>query len=155
VIRPAFTSPPHVRFGNNEAVAWVVHPPGGVAQLTAEVRGTRELAQWVVGPALRVMLDTYPEHRGLIIVLDLSLMQGRDPAARAVMLEKARELARCVGHTYLVPPLKTNAVYRTTLHAAVALLSTLGIHVEMVTSAAEVIERLKLQPVASPTPRAK
>jgi hypothetical protein len=142
-----FSSPPHLRFGADEAYAWVVGPAGGVVQLMAAGKGTRELAQWVVGPALQAMFDAYPEQETFIIVLDLSAMTSRDPAARAVMMDKARELGRRVERSFIVPPVKTNPVYRTTLHAAAALLTGFGIHIEFVSSAADVVKRMRLEPV--------
>lgn len=118
----------------------------------AEARGTRALAEWVVGPALQSMLQMYPEQEDFVIVLDLSAMQGREPAARVVMMDKARELGRRVTRSFIVPPVKINPVYRTTLHAAAALLTGFGIHIEFVSSATEVIDRLRLTPVAARTP---
>lgn len=48
----------------------------------------------------------------------------------------------------IVPPLKTDPVYLSTSHAAAALRSGLGIHIEFVKSAAEVVTRMQLTPVS-------
>lgn len=141
-----------MRFGAGEAVAWVVSPPGGVVQLLSSCRGTRELASWLVGPALQLMLDSYPGHDDFIILLDLTEMQGREPAARTVVMDRARELGKRARQSYIVLPRDAHPVYIATLHAAAALLSGFGVHIQFEKSAAEVVQRLGLE-VSAPRSR--
>jgi hypothetical protein len=46
------------------------------------------MAQWLVGPGYDALLARSPTVETLILVLDMRAMQGRDPAARRVMLDK-------------------------------------------------------------------
>jgi hypothetical protein len=148
---PAFEIPPDI-LGAGLLRAWFTEPPGAVVQLTQLTRGTKELAEWLVGPGYARLRGRFPEAQGLILVVDLSLMDGRDAAARAVMLEKARESKMLFSKTFMIPPMKANPVYLTTLHAAAALLTAFGVDLKIEKSVEEVIARCKLKPAAAVAP---
>jgi hypothetical protein len=148
---PAFEIPPDIQ-GAGVLRAWFTEPPGAVVQLTHLTRGTKEVAEWLVGPGYARLRGRFPEAQGLILVIDLSLMDGRDAAARLVMLEKARESKMLFSKVVMIPPLKTNPVYLTTLHAAAALLNAFGLDLKIEKSLEEVIARCKLKPASAVAP---
>jgi hypothetical protein len=123
---PAFDTPPHVQ-ALGQLRAWFTDPPGAVLQFARLSRGTVEVAEWAVTNGVARLRGRFPEPRGMLLVMDLSLMDGRDPAARGVMLEHAREVRGMFSRIRIVPPLRTNTVYLGTLHAAVLVLNALGI----------------------------
>jgi hypothetical protein len=142
---PAFDVPPDI-LGARVLRAWFTDPPGVVVQMAQPSRGTVELAEWMVGPGYTRLRGRFPASERLILVIDLSLMEGRDPAARAVMMDKAREFNRLFERTIIIPPLQSNPVYLTTLHAAAALLTAFGVDLKLEKSLAGVIAQWKLTP---------
>lgn len=106
------------------------------------------MASWLVGPGFARLRGRFVEARGLILVMDLSLMDGREPAARALMLQKARDVHSMFERVYVIAPVKTNAVYLTTLHAAATLLRALGADVGIESSLEKVIAERGLKPAA-------
>lgn len=149
---PAFDIPPDLYGAGGSLRGWYTDPAGAVVQFERPTRATREMTEWLVGPGLARLRGRFPQATNMILVLDLSLMEGRDPAARVVMLDAARKVGSIIGRRILIPPVKTNAVYLTTLHAASALLSAVGINLEIAKSLADVIAEAKLKP-AGPVPR--
>jgi hypothetical protein len=142
---PAFEEPPDVR-GAGLLRAWYTDPPGAVVQMVRRARGTKEMAEWMVGPGLAQLRGRFPGCSELILVIDLSLMEGRDPAARVVMMDAGRELAQLISQTFVIRPEKANPVYLTTLHAAAALLSAFGVSLTISGSLRDVISRFNLKP---------
>ena len=112
-------------------MAWFTEPPGGVIQLTRPVRGTRELAEWLVGPAWEQLCRRFPNACEFFIVLDLSQMDGRDPSARAALLEKAQALRPGILRAAVIPPIGATAVYLSSLRVAVAILRVFGVVVDI------------------------
>jgi hypothetical protein len=135
--KAAFDVPPDAQ-GPGNLWAWFTDPPGVVVQMISPERGTKEMAEWLVGPGFTQLRARFPQESSLVLVLDFSQMLGRDAAARVVLMEKAREARELFARTYLVPPTKVNPVYLTTLHAAAALLSGFGIDLVIARSLAEV-----------------
>jgi hypothetical protein len=149
IVAPAFAVPPHLRHGaQGELHAWFTDPPGAVMQLSMPQHFTVEQAEWLVGPALDRLRERFPNETKLILVLDYRNMTSRDPRARSIMMERASEIADLFGHITVVPPEQPNPVYRTMLHAAVALVSAFGTPVEIMDSFDDVIEQrgLRAQP---------
>jgi hypothetical protein len=142
---PAFDAPPDLH-GAGVLRAWFTDPPGAVVQMMRPSRGTVEVADWMVGPGYARLRGRFPGADSLILVMDLSLMEGRDRAARVVMMDKGREFNRLFARTFIIPPLKTNPVYPTTLHAAAALLTAFGVDLKVESSLANVIAQWKLKP---------
>jgi hypothetical protein len=142
---PAFDVPPDI-YGARVLRAWFTDPPGVVVQMAEPSRGTVQIAEWMVGHGYARLRGRFPEAERLILVIDLSLMEGRDPAARAVMLDKAREFSQLFERTVIIPPLKGSPIYLTTLHAAAALLTAFGVDLKIEKSLAAVIAQWKLKP---------
>jgi hypothetical protein len=142
---PAFDVPPDLH-GAGVLRAWFTDPPGAVVQMARPGRGTVEIANWMVGPGFARLHGRFPESESLILVMDLRLMEGRDPAARVVMMDKGREVNRLFARTFIIPPLKTNPVYLTTLHAAAALLTAFGVDLKIESSLPKVIAQCDLKP---------
>jgi hypothetical protein len=149
----AFPVPPDIH-GVDNVAAWFTDPPGVIIQMLEPSRGTKAMADWMVGPGLDRLRSRFPHAQRLYFVLDVSAMNGRDPAARVVLMDKAREIAGLFEHSFVIPPLKANPVYTATLHAAAALLSAFGVKLEIASSLADVIARCKLKP-AGPAGRSE
>jgi hypothetical protein len=144
VPEPAFPVAPHIRHEGGTIACWYTEPPGAVVQLTRSVKGTVPLAEWMVGAGYDQLIARYPTAETLILVLDIRAMVGRDPAARSVMLEKARSQKRGRFNSFIVPPTDSSKIYLTTLHAAAALVNTFGSRLQIVKSLREVIVAQKL-----------
>jgi hypothetical protein len=145
VPEPAFPVPPHIRHEGGTIACWYTEPPGAVVQLTRAVMGTIPLAEWMVGAGYDQLLARYPTADTLILVLDVRAMVGRDPAARKVMLEKARLQKRGRFNSFIVPPADASKIYLTTLYTAAALVNTFGSRLQIVKSLSEVIVSQKLR----------
>jgi hypothetical protein len=107
------------------------------------------MAGWVIGPLYSKLRARFPEASTLTLVIDLTLMDGRDSAARAMLLEKVAQGRGLIGRVGLVPPPKTSAVYLTTFHAAVTVLNSLGKEVRVESSIDKLIKHLGLKPVGT------
>ena len=130
----AFPVEPHLQHSSGSLVAWFTEPPGAVVQLTKRVRGTVDLALWLVGPACHELFLRFPDAKELLVVFDLSQMEGRDPAARAALLEKAKTLRPGMMRAVVIPPIGASAVYLSSLRVAVAILQVFGVAVDIETS---------------------
>lgn len=144
---PAFDTRPDL-YGAGGLRAWFTDPPGLVVQIARPGRGTQEMAAWLIGPGAARLRGRFPGMSGLVLVIDLTLMEGRDPDARALMLERATEDSGVLSRVIIVPPAKPNAVYLTTLHAAVSLLKSIGRDITIESSLASAIAALGLKPAA-------
>jgi hypothetical protein len=149
-VEPAFAGPPHIRHGaQDELHAWFTDPPGAVLQLSKPQRATVEQARWLVGPAIELLRARFPSEEKVILVLDYRNMTSRDTSARTLMMEHAGEIAHMFSHVYIVPPLQANPVYRSALHAAIALVSVFGSPLEIVETLDEVIAKQSLRALRS------
>ncbi len=149
-VTPAFAAPPHIRHGEQaELQAWFTDPPGAILQLSKPQHFTLEQAEWVVGPGFDQLRSRFAKGEKLILVLDYRNMTSRDTRARTLMMERARDIAHTFAHITVVPPHQPNPIYRTMLHAAVALVSAFGAPIEVVDSLDEVIARLALRALPS------
>lgn len=144
---PAFDTRPDL-YGPSGLRVWFTEPPGLVVQMARPSRGTHEMAAWLIGPGYARLRGRFPGLSGLALVIDLSLMDGRDPDARALMLERASENNGVVSRIIIVPPAKPNPVYLTTLHAAVTLLNSIGRDITIESSLEKAIATFGLKPAA-------
>jgi hypothetical protein len=143
--RAAFARAPHLSYGG--VAVWFTSPPGAVFQLLEPVRGTLDLINWMVGPAYDELERRFPGRNALIFVFDLELMTGRTAASRSVFLGKAREVGKRFAEGLFVPPRAASVAYRTSMHAAVALVRALGVHVEFASSAVSAVASRNLKPL--------
>jgi hypothetical protein len=114
-------------------VAWFTEPPGVVIQLTRAQRVGVPLAEWMVGPLTVESRRRFPSER-ILVLLDTSLMQGRDPPVRAILMDAARRLQHEVSRTILIPPTNAGAVYLASLAVASSLLQVFGVKLDVVRS---------------------
>jgi hypothetical protein len=121
-------------------------------QIQEPVRGTSELAEWLVGPAYDLLAARFPDRDGLLFVLDMTEMLGRSAAARSIMLRKARTIGSRFSRVLLVPPLVTPPMYLQSMQLTFVLLRSVGIAAEFVDSSATAIERLGLRPFDEAAP---
>jgi hypothetical protein len=112
-------------------VIWFTDPPGIVIQIVRPAQGTRSMTDWLGSAAQEAFLKRFPGAKGLIVVVDLSLMTGREPAARNGLVEPAKRLKPHVARTVLIPPKNASQVYLGSMYAATAILSAFGVHVEL------------------------
>lgn len=144
-VEPAFAVPPHVRHGTQDALhVWFTDPPGAVVQLAQPQRATVEQTTWLLGPGLDLLRERFPNGEKLVVVLDYRNMTSRDTSARTLMMERASDISHMFSRVFIVPPPQVSPVYRTMLHAAVALVSAFGPHLEIVGSLAKIISRESL-----------
>ena len=127
----AFASAPHLVHPSKDVVCWFTDPPGLVIQFARATQGTRSMTEWLGHAAQDALLARFPSHHHLVVVLDLSLMAGREPGARNGLVEPAKRIKSRVARTILLPPRTASRVYLGSMYAATALLSACGIHVEI------------------------
>jgi hypothetical protein len=135
----AFLVPPHLRHPSGAVVAWVTEPPGVVAQLTRPVRGTADLAEWLVGPVFEHLIARFPAAPRLIWVLDLRQMTGRDWLARALLIEKVKTLRVGMVRAVVIPPIDASPAYRAALRVAADVLRVFGARVDIERSLTKVL----------------
>jgi hypothetical protein len=103
---------------------------------------------WLFGAGRARFLARFPEARNMVTVLDLSLMAGRDPAVRAVVVEAMKALKPRIAKSVVVPPIKANPLYFRSLQTAVHLLRVFGVHVELARSLQPALAALGLTSAA-------
>jgi hypothetical protein len=130
-IRPIFDRAPHVTCPTGPLSVWFIDPPGAVVQLTEAAEFTESMARWLVGRGLELLRGRFADVPKLLIVLDVRPMTRRDSAVRTILMQKARDLDSPFSTVIVVPPLQSNPVYLTTLHAAAALVSAFGTRIEI------------------------
>jgi hypothetical protein len=143
-VRRAFPRAPHMSYGG--AAVWFTSPPGGIFQLVEPVRGSLDLANWLVGPVYDELDRRFPGRSALILVLDLELMTGRSIASRTVFLAKAREVGKRFAEGLFVPPRAASPAQRVATQASIALIRGLGVNIEVVSSSASAVASRNLVP---------
>jgi hypothetical protein len=129
----AFTAPPHLTDPSRTLVVWFTEPPGIVVQFARPARFEMSHAQWMVGPMLSALLKRFSREEPLAFVLDLSLMDGRDPSVRPLLVEAARKVTHRSRRSILVPPVNANRVYLAGVNAAASLARVFGLTVSIET----------------------
>jgi hypothetical protein len=137
--RPPFDARPDVIDPTGTVAAWYTDPPGVIIQFTRPTRGTTELARWVVGPGNDALWRRFRDGSKVILVFDLSLMDGRDAEARALLHESARVNKERVARTIVIPPKGASSAYLSALRVATLLLKIIGFRVEIESSITYVI----------------
>lgn len=140
-IKPVFSREPDVVSPGEAVVGWLLDPPGALVQFVKPVKGTTDLATWLVGPANAVLQQRFPERNDLILILDLAHMVGRSAAARSILLHSAKAFGQRFGRTFVVPPLDYPPMYLKAFHASVAFVRLLGVDVTVAGSSRAVLDR--------------
>jgi hypothetical protein len=140
----AFSRAPHLSDPSGCIVAWFTDPPGAWFQFVKPARGTDELSEWFVGPALEAAIARFPR-QALTLVCDFRLMRDRDLSARARLLQTAPALRDLLGKVVLLPSLSATPLQLTTMKAGALLLRSFGIPVELQTSVPHVLSQLGLR----------
>jgi hypothetical protein len=141
----AFLVPPHLRHSSGALVVWLTEPPGAVVQLTRPVRGTADLAEWLVGPAFEHLIQYFPDALRLIVVFDLRQMTGRDSSARALLIDKGKTLRASMLHAVVIPPVGASPAYHSSLRVAAAILRVYGVRVDIERSLTKVLSEQGLR----------
>jgi hypothetical protein len=145
-IQPVFSTEPDLRGPDGAILGWLLDPPGALIQFVKPVKGTMELAGWLVGPAFAVLEDQYPERKDLVFVFDLTHMVGRSAAARSILLHSAKVLGSRFSRVFVVPPADYPPMYMKAFHASVAFVRLLGMHITVAGASRAVVERYGLSP---------
>jgi len=146
VIQPAFASEPDMRSPDGAILGWLLEPAGALIQFVKPVKGTAELASWMVGPAFAVLDARYSDRKDLWFVLDLTHMVGRSAAARSILLHSAKVIGSRFSRVFVIPPADYPPMYLKAFHASVAFARLLGLHVTVAGASRAIIERYKLSP---------
>lgn len=146
-IQPVFASEPDACSPDGALAGWLLQPPGALVQFVKPVKGTADLASWLVGPAFTVVDTYYPGRKDLWLVLDLTHMVGRSAAARSILLHSAKIMVSRFARVFVVPPFDYPPMYLKAFHASVAFARLVGMHVTVAGSSRAIIERYNLSPV--------
>lgn len=147
-VAPAFAAPPHTVGPQGAVVGWALDAPGGLMQCIEPVKGTVEVATWLVHTAYGALDSIFPQQRDLVLVLDLHMLVGRTAAARSILLNSARVLGDRFSEIYVVPPAAYPPMYVRAFQASLAFARLLGLRVTLVSSSAQLIERYGWRPLA-------
>jgi hypothetical protein len=143
-VPPAFNRAPHLSDPSGTLVAWFTDPPGAWLQFVRPARGTDELSEWFVGPALEAAVTRF-SGQPLVLVCDFRLMTDRELSARARLLQTAPALRELLARVVLIPSLSATPIHLKTMSAGGALLRSFGIPVEIQTSVPYVLGQLGLR----------
>lgn len=141
VIHPVFASEPHARAPADVIYAWLLDPPGGLVQFIKPVKGTSEIASWLVGPAFELLDARFPQRDDLTLILDMKHMVGRSAAARSILLHSAKVLGPRFARVFVVPPTDYPPMYLQAFQASVAFVRLLGMNVTVAGSSRAVVDR--------------
>lgn len=147
VIQPVFTSEADLRGPDGAVLGWLLDPPGVLIQFVKPVKGTTELATWLVGPAFSALDSRFPERTGLVLVLDLTNMVGRSAAARSILLHSAKALGSRFSRVFVIPPADYPPMYMKAFHASIAFARLAGMNVTVAGASRAIIDRYKLSPL--------
>lgn len=149
VIQPVFSSEPDLSPPDGAISGWLLDPPGALVQFVKPVRGTADLASWLVGPAYEELDARFPRHTDLWLVLDLTHMVGRSAAARSILLHSAKVVGPRFSRVFVVPPADYPPMYLKAFHASVAFARLLGMHVTVAGASRAIVERYKLRALSA------
>lgn len=148
-VPPAYAVPPHCASPGGAAVGWVLDAPGGLVQVLEPVRGTVELASWLVHTAYALLDGNFPNDNDLVLVLDFHMMVGRTAAARSIFLNSVKVLGGRFSQVYVVPPAAYPSIYVHAFQASLAFARLLGLRVTVASSSAQLIDRYGWQPLGT------
>ena len=143
-IQPEFHCEPDLLAPDGAIGGWLLDPPGGLIQFLKPVKGTMDLANWIVGPAFAVLDAQFPNRNDLLLVLDLTHMVGRSAAARSILLHSAKVVRSRFSRVFVVPPSDYPPMYMKAFHASVGFARLLGMHVTIAGSSRAVIDRYRI-----------
>jgi hypothetical protein len=146
--RAAFDTPLDLVDPSRTLAVWFTEPAGIVVQFARRGPGTVAVAQWLAGAASERLRERFPRDEALICVLDLTRMEGRDPMARAIIVDAARAVADRIIRAVVVPPDTSSRVYLASLKAAASLARVFG----LVVSVDSLPNALRSLRAASPSP---
>ena len=98
-----------------------------------------DYANWLTGPVYGELDRRFPKRGALIMVLDLELMTGRSAACRSIFLAKAREVGDRFARGFLIAPRVAPPADGHALRGGAAVIRSLGVQVDVVTSAQRAI----------------
>ncbi|HKU40811.1 MAG TPA: hypothetical protein VJR89_21770 [Polyangiales bacterium] len=127
----AFATSPHLVDPARALGLWFTDPPGMVVRFLRRTTFTVPLAQWLAGPGCDGLRERFPGEESFGFVLDLHLMDGRDPAVRAIVVEAARPWASRARRAVVVPPEAAGRVYLASIRAAASLARVVGLTVSV------------------------
>jgi len=128
---PCFVVSPHLIDPSGAIAVWWTDPPGAVMQLGEPTRGTTEMAEWLVGPAIDRLLQRFPGTGELRVILDMRQMTGRSATARALLMQCGKTVSRRLGQVVIVPSMLLGPTYIKIVEAAVLLVRMSGLRVEI------------------------
>jgi hypothetical protein len=141
--RGVFAEEPHEVDPSGCVGSWYTNPPGALVSFIRPAKGSLEVTEWLIGPAREALERRFPAGP-LVLIMDLGLMTGRDPAVRAKLIESGRQLKSRIVKTVVVPPVDASAIYIASVRTAMALAAVVGVHVEISRTLAPVISKLGL-----------
>lgn len=140
--KAAFPEAPHLEAPTGDVVAWFTEPSGILIQVTRPTRIEVRHAEWIVGPLRAEALRRFPDRENAVLIIDSTLMTGREPAVRTILMEAAREVRQHVARTILIPPSNAGPVYLASLEVACSILQVFGIRLDIVRSLPFVLSSL-------------
>lgn len=127
----AFAEPHLIDPSGSLGVYWT-DPPGALVRFIRQERGTAEMAEWLVGEGLSLLLARFPGSRELRFFFDMREMTGRSATARAVLMRASTLPGLRIKHVVLLPSQHLGAAYPTVIEASAIVLRLIGyrVHVE-------------------------
>ncbi len=82
-VTPVFDQPAELHCPVGPLWAWYTLPAGALVQMMEACVFSREMAEWLVGPAHDQFIEHFAQQTPLRLLLDLRPMTAREPAVRA------------------------------------------------------------------------
>ena len=124
-----FKAPAHLMDPSRTVVAWFTDPPGIFIQFARRAVFSLPLAQWMAGPMCAALTKRYPAPQPIVLILDLTRMDGRDPQVRPIIVDASRAFASRTRRAVVVPPHDASRVYLASVTAAASLARLFGLTV--------------------------
>lgn len=145
-----FTRTPDLCDPSGLIAGYWTDPAGVVLRFVRPARGTTKLAEWLVGPAVDIIMERFPGETQLRVVLDMAQMTGRSATARATLMHNAVRFVPCVGQLVLVPSVHMGPTYIKVVEASAAVLRLVGLRVDIEHSADRALLKHGLSPAMPP-----
>jgi hypothetical protein len=127
----AFSAPPDLVDDSGAMIGWFIEPAGLLLQPAYPVRGTTQMAEWLVGPGFERLAQRFAGQRGLTIILDTREMTGRSASARALLIANATRVLPRVGRVVLLPSRHMGSAYLRVVEASASIVRAMGLRLDI------------------------
>jgi hypothetical protein len=127
-----FSGVPHIVDPSGAIAIYWTDPPGALIQVVQDMRGTSEMAHWLVTDGLELLLNRFTGVDNLRLVIDMRRMTGRSAMARSILMTASGgQAAERIGQVVLLPSVHMGSAYITLIEATAVTLRLVGYRVSV------------------------